>query len=61
MEVDRHPNVYELESVLFREASAPFRAQFVSQENARIHEETFPLVSKTVRTSAYVADSLDST
>ena len=61
LEVDHDPDAYELEIVLFRDASAPFRAHFVSQENARIHEETFSLVPKTVKTSVYMTDSLDST
>lgn len=38
LEVDRNLDVYEFESLVFGDASAPFRAQFVSQENARIHE-----------------------
>ena len=61
LEVDRDPDVYEFERVVFGDASAPFRAQFVSQENARIHEDTFPLASETVRKSTYMDDSLDST
>ena len=61
LEVDRDPDVYEFERVVSGDASAPFRAQFVSQENARIHEETFPLASETVIKSTYMDDSLDST
>ena len=61
LEVDRDPDVYEFERVVFGDASAPFRAQFVSQENANIHEDTFPLASETVRKSTYMDDSLDST
>ena len=61
LEVDRDPDAYEFERVVFGDASAPFRAQFVSQENARIHEDTFPLASETVRKSTYMDDSLDST
>lgn len=61
MEVDRDPDVYEFERVVFGDASAPFRAQFVSQENARIHEEKFPLAAETVMKSTYMDDSLDST
>ena len=61
LEVDRDPDVYEFERVVFGDASAPFRAQFVSQENARIHEEKFPLAAETVMKSTYMDDSLDST
>jgi len=61
LEVDRDPDVYEFERVVFGDASAPFRTQFLSPENARIHEETFPLASETVRKSTYMDDSLDST
>ena len=46
---------------MFGDASAPFRAQFVTQENARIHKETFSLASKTVKKLTYMDDSLDST
>ena len=46
MEVDRDPDVYEFERVVFGNASAPFP---VSQENAMIHEETFTLASETVK------------
>ena len=52
LEVDRDPDLY---------ASAPFRTQFVSQENARIHDEKFTLAAETVIKSTYMDDSLDST
>ena len=45
--------------MVFGDASTPFRAQHVSQENARIHQE-FPLAADTVSTSTYTDDSLDS-
>ena len=61
LEVDRDPDVYEFKRVVFGDASAPFRAQFVSQENARIHEEKFPLAAETVIKSTYMDDSLHST
>ena len=61
MEVDRDPNVYEFKRVVFGDASAPFLAQFASQENDRIHEDTFPLASETVKKSTYMDNSLDST
>ena len=36
LEVDRKPDICEFERVVFSDASAPFHAQYVSQENARI-------------------------
>ena len=59
-EVDRKPDIYEFDRVVFGDASAPFRAQYVSQENARIHREEFPLAAATVTKSTYMDDSLDS-
>ena len=54
------PDVYSSERVVL--AFTPFScAQFVSHENARIYEETFPFASETVRNSAYVNDWLGST
>ena len=61
MEVDRDPDVYEFKHVVLGDASAPFRAQFVSQENARIQEEKFPLAAETVIKLTYMDESLDST
>ena len=46
--------------MVFGDASAPFRAQYVSQENARIYQEEFPLAADTVSKSTYMDDSLDS-
>ncbi|XP_067025739.1 uncharacterized protein [Acropora muricata] len=60
LEVDRKPAIYEFERVVFSDASAPFRAQFVSQENARIYQKEFPHASTTVCKSTYMDDSLDS-
>ena len=55
LKVDHDPDVYKFERVLFGVASAPLRAHFVSQGNARIHKETlcFRLT--------FMDDSLDST
>ena len=60
LEVDRKPDIYEFERVVFGDASAPFRAQYVSQENARIYQKEFPHASTTVCKSTYMDDSLDS-
>ena len=56
----RDPEVYELERLVFGDTSAPFRAQFVLQENARIHEEEFPIAAETIKESTCIDDSLDS-
>jgi len=60
LEVDRKPDVYEFERVVCGDASAPFHAQYVSQENARIHQEEFPLAADTVSKSTYINHSFDS-
>lgn len=59
LEIDREPDIYEFEPVT-GDASAPFRIQYVSQENARIHTKEFPLASAIATKSTYVDDSLDS-
>jgi hypothetical protein len=35
-------------------------AQFVAQENARRHQQTYPLAEKTILESTYMDDSIDS-
>ena len=60
LEVDRKPDICEFERVVFGDASAPFRAQYVSLENARIYQKEFPHASTTVCKSTYMDDSLDS-
>ena len=60
LEPQRNPDVYEFERIVFGDASAPFTAQFVSQQNAEIHKEEFPLAAETVKKSTYMDDSLDS-
>ena len=59
LEVERKPDIYEFERVVFGDASAPFRAQYVSHENARIYQKEFPHASTTVCKSTYMDDSLD--
>ena len=58
LEVDRKPDIYEFERVVFGDALAPFRTQCVSQENARIYQKEFPPASTTVCKSTYIDDSL---
>ena len=60
LEPQREPKVYEFARLVFGDASAPFRAQLVSQKNARIHEEEFPIAAETIKESTYMDDSLDS-
>lgn len=60
MEVDQQPDIYEFERVTFDVASAHFRAEYVSQENARIHQKKFPIAFATVIKLTYMDDSLDS-
>ena len=60
LEPQRNPDVYGFERIVFGDASAPFRAQFVSQQNAEIHKEEFPLAAETVEKSTYMDNSLDS-
>ena len=47
-EVDRKPDIYKFERVLFGDASSPFHVHYISQEDARIHQEEFPLAAVTV-------------
>ena len=60
LEPQRKPEVYEFERIVFGDASAPFRVQFVPQENAEIYKTEFPLVTETIKESTYMDDSLDS-
>ena len=56
----QQPEVYEFERVVFGDASAPFRAQFVTHQNAETYKQKFPLAAETVLKSTYMHDSLDS-
>ena len=60
LEPQRKANVYEFERIVFGDASAPFRAQFVSQENTEICKAEFALAAETIKESTYMDDSLDS-
>ena len=60
LEVDRKPDVYEIERVVFGDTSAPFRAQYVSQKSAIIHQKEFPLAADIMSKSTYMDVSLDS-
>ena len=54
LEVDRKPDVYEFKRVVFDDASVPFSAQHVSQENARIYQKESPHTSTTVCKSTHM-------
>ena len=56
----KEPDVYEFTRVVFGKNSAPMEAQFIAQENARLHQETHPLAAETVLKSTYMDDSIDS-
>ena len=60
LDFSREPEVYEFSRVVFGKNSAPMEAQFVAQENARRHQDAYPLTAKTVLESTYMDDSIDS-
>ena len=60
LDSSREPDVYEFSRVVFGKNSAPMEAQFVAQENARRHQDVYPLAAETVLKSTYMDDSLDS-
>jgi hypothetical protein len=57
---ESEPEEYEFERVVFGKNAAPMEAQFVAQENARRHQQTYPLAEKTILESTYMDDSIDS-
>ena len=54
------PREYEFGRVVSGGNSAPMKAQFVAQENARRHQDQYPLAAETVLESTYMDDSIDS-
>ena len=60
LDFSREPDVYEFSQVVFGKNSAPMEAQFVAQENARRHQDVYPLVAETVLKSTNMDDSIDS-
>ena len=48
LDVDQEQKEYELNRVVFGKNPAPMEAQYVSQENARRHENKFTAASQTV-------------
>ena len=59
-DVEGEPQEYEFDHVVFGKNSAPMEAQFVAQENARRHQDQYPLAAETVFESTYMDDSIDS-
>ena len=60
LDSSREPDVYEFSQVVFGKNSAPMEAQFVAEENARRHQDVYPLAAETVLKSTYMNDSIDS-
>ena len=60
LDSSREPDVYEFSRVVFGKNSAPMEAQFVAQENARRHQDVYPMAAETVLKSTYMDDSIDS-
>ena len=60
LDSSREPDVYEFSRVVFGKTSAPMEAQFVAPENARRHQDVYPLAAETVLKSTYMDDSIDS-
>lgn len=54
------PDIYEFNRLVFGANCSPFLAQFVSQENARLYENDYPLAAETILNSTYMDDSMDS-
>ena len=60
LQIDREPDIYEFDRVVFGVNSSPFQAQFVAQEHARQHQSEYPLAAETILESTYMDDSMDS-
>ena len=56
----RDPDIFEFNRVVFGKNAAPMECQFVAQENARRHENLYPMAAETVLKSTYMDDSIDS-
>ena len=60
LDVEGEPLEYEFDRVVFGKNSAPMEAQFVAQENARRHQDQYPLAAENVLESTYMDDPIDS-
>lgn len=60
LEMDKEPDTFESDRVIFGVNSSPFQAQFVAREHAKKYESEFPLAAETILKSTYMDDSMDS-
>ena len=60
LDASNEPDVYEFSRVVFGKSSAPMEALLVAQENARRHQDVYPLAPETVLKSTFMDDSIDS-
>ena len=56
----KEPSCYEFHRLVYGLNSAPFKAQYISQKNAKENQKEFPLATETVPKSTYMDDSMDS-
>ena len=56
----KQPDLFKASSLVFRVNSAPFEAQFVSQEYALDLKGAYSLAADTILNSTYVDDNMDS-
>ena len=56
----QEPDIYEFNRLVFGANCSPFLAQYVSQENARLYGNEYPLAADTILNSTYMDDSMDS-
>ena len=60
LEMDKEPDTFEFDRVVFGVNSSPFQAQFVAQEHVKKYQSEFPLAAETILKSTYMDDSMDS-
>ena len=59
-EMDKEPDTFEFDCMVFGVNSSPFQAHFVAQEHAKKYQSEFPLAAETILKSTYMDDSMDS-
>lgn len=60
LDSSQEPDMFEFSHVVFGKNSAPMESQFVAQENARRHQDTYRLGAEATLKSKYMDDSIDS-
>ena len=60
LEIDKEPDIFEFDRVVFGVNLSPFQAQFVAQEHAKKYQSEFPLAAETILKSTYMDDIMDS-